>query len=433
MESSPGQHVDFKEASGFIDALVKATQSYGVASRAVVVTLSRVVKALGLNGEFIATPNYVQTVLWGDDEHQQSIHLAVSRSGDFNLAKLAQVTRLTQEVEAGAVRPVEAVKRLSEIRRAPDAYGPKLTALAFMLCAASFAVVIGASWFDALFGGLAALASYGVTRLAARSAGVAALQELLAAVLAALLANAAASFFPRINPDTVTLCAIIWFVPGFGLTIAPGELIAGNTLSGIMWLTNAMIAALKLFGGTAIGVALARGAGFVPSTVSPVGDIAAAWRWVAVPVLVIAFVVLMKAEWRHLWFTLAGGWLVWAALQAGNGFGFWQGTFLGATALTIFANWCASRFRMPAAVVLLPCVMLLVPGRAALQALYVADTDGILAGFHAAYDVVILVAAITGGAIVGDALALHNLAKTGTAMKALIGWPGAHGAKEEAG
>jgi len=50
---------DFDESCRFIDALVDAAQSYGVSSRTMLVYFSRVVKALGLKGEFIATPNNV--------------------------------------------------------------------------------------------------------------------------------------------------------------------------------------------------------------------------------------------------------------------------------------------------------------------------------------------------------------------------------------
>lgn len=76
---------DFNEASRFIEELVRALQLNGVSSRSLVGSLSRAVRALGLHGEFLATPDYFQTVLWGEDAHQQRVHLAVWRSGKFNL------------------------------------------------------------------------------------------------------------------------------------------------------------------------------------------------------------------------------------------------------------------------------------------------------------------------------------------------------------
>ncbi len=411
---------DFNEACRFIEELVRASQLYGVSSRGMVASLSRIVKALGLHGEFLATPNYVHTVLWGEDEHQQRVHLAVSRSGNFDLAKLTRVSKLTRQVEAGSIRPAEGLARLREIVLAPDEYGPLLNALAFMVSGAAFAVIIGTSWLVALLGGLVALASYGITLVAARSAGIAALQEILAAMMAAVLASAATEVFPGINPMAVTVCAVIWFVPGFGLTIAPSELITGNTLSGIIWLTNAVVAALKLLFGAAIGVALAKSAGFSAESVSPAGNIAPAWKWVAVPALIIALAVLMKVDWRQFWGILLGGWLVWGAVQLGNPFGFWQGTFLGATALMIYANWYGRRFSLPSAVILLPCVMVLVPGFAALNALHAANAEGVLAGFKAGSDVLVLIVAIIGGTFVGEALALHNLVRTGKVVKSWI-------------
>ncbi len=73
--------------------------------------------------------------------------------------------------------------------------------------------------------------------------------------------------------------------------------------------------------------------------------------------------------------------------------------------------------------ILLPCVMILVPGLAALDALHRVQIEGLVAGYQAAYKVLIPIAAIIGGALLGDALALHNPARTGKSMMSLIGWP----------
>ena len=77
---------------------------------------------------------------------------------------------------------------------------------------------------------------------------------------------------------------------------------------------------------------------------------------------------------------------------------------------------------MPSFASNLPCVMILVPGYAALNAVQVGSTQGVVAGFQAVSSVLTLIAAIMGGVLVGDVLAVHRLLKTGKAMKSLIGF-----------
>ena len=85
-ESAGEKELQFNEACHFIEVLVKA---------------------VGLHGEFLATPNYVQTILWGEDEGQQQVHLAVSRSGNYDLGKLDKVTKVAVQVERGLTKPDE--------------------------------------------------------------------------------------------------------------------------------------------------------------------------------------------------------------------------------------------------------------------------------------------------------------------------------------
>jgi len=408
VSSRPEQ--DVAESYAFVEALVRALQLYGVSSQALRTSFARVVAALGLHGQLLATPSYVQTVLWRDDERQQRVHLSVARSGNYHLGKLVRVDELADLVATGALDPSEGFARLRDISTMDDDYGAAGILLAFMLCGVSFAVILGASWLDAAFGGLVAVASYGVSVLASRSTGVAVLQEFFAAAVATVLGSLAAGAFPGVNPVAVAICACIWFVPGFGLTMAPNELLVGNTLSGLTWLTNALVTAFKLFGGFAFGLALMRAVGWgTTSAYAP--SIPAGWGWVAAPLLVVALAVLMRTHVRNIASILVGGWLVWGSLQLGNLVGFWEGTFLGAAVLVVYGSWYGRRYKIPSAVVILPCVMILVPGLAALRAMDVADKQGLVEGFSAAIDVMTLIVAIIGGSVVGDSIVLHVVSR----------------------
>jgi len=395
--------MDRDDAYRFIVEVSGSIQQYGLSTAETWDRVASVARKLGWNVKFISTPNHVQSVFWHDEENDQRIHIITKRSGDYDLARLAQIRNLMQQVDQGSVLLDEGLKRLREIRNAPAAYGPLMNALAFVLCGAGFAVILRASWLDVLFGGLISLVSFGITLWAERSRGVGTLTELLAAMISAILASAIALALPGINPMAVTVCAVIFFVPGFGLTVAPNELIMGNTLSGLIWFTNASVAILKLLGGAVIGFAFVQNHWGVAQP-EPAAGVGISWSWLFVPLLVIGLAVLFRVPKRELGLVLLGAWVVWGGMQVGNTFGSWQGTFLGAAALVLFANLCYRAFRVSVAAIVLPGIMVLVPGVAALRALYAAQTLGPAAGWSEGTQIVILIAAILGGVLVGSAL-----------------------------
>ena len=392
-----------EQAYRFINELTGATQVYGLSSAEVWAGVEVLASKLGWNARFIATPNHVQSVLWQDDETNQRIHIITKRSGNYDLDKLARIRDLTVQMESGSVLPGEGLKRLREIQRSPAAYAPYTNALAFMLCGWAFAVILRASWLDVLLGGLLGLVSYGISISADRSRGTASLMELLAAMVSAILAGGIAMYLPGFNPLAVTACALIVFVPGFGLTIAPYELILGNTLSGLVWLTNASITLLKLLGGAIIGFAIVERVWSVRQP-EPGTGVAQWWSWIFAPLLVVGLAVLFRVPKKHLVWTIIGAWVTWCGVIAGSPAGYWLGTFLGAILLFLFGNLCYRMRYSSIPAIVLPGIMLLVPGYSTLRALYIGQTQGVAAGLQAGSRILVLIASILGGVLVGTAM-----------------------------
>ena len=80
--NSPTPDRDFDQACRFLDALVAAVQRYGVSSSAMESMLARVAQALHLQGQFLATPTQVQSIIWDEDEDRPQLRLSlVSRDG----------------------------------------------------------------------------------------------------------------------------------------------------------------------------------------------------------------------------------------------------------------------------------------------------------------------------------------------------------------
>ena len=201
----------------------------------------------------------------------------------------------------------------------------------------------------------------------------------------------------------VTVCACIYFVPGFGLTLGASELMGGYTLSGLIGFARAVVTSVKLVIGALIGSAIVRGwaAVSLPNVHSGVPH---AWTWLFAPMLALSLAVLFRVRRRDLVWPLFGGLLVWASVEAGASLGVWQGTFIGAFLLMSASLLFARVTRLPPAIILLPAVMLLVPGVPALRALYVGQSLGLVDGLRSMSDVFVLIAAILGGVVLGQAV-----------------------------
>ena len=397
------QEKDFDRSCRFLDALVEAMQRYGVSSSAMESMLARVAQALNLQGQFMASPTQVQSIIWGDDEDQQRLHISVASAGNYDLAKLAQISELVGHVESGGTTPDAGLERIRAIDRAGPEYGPVQDAVAFALCGLGFGVILGLSWLDAMLGGALSVVSFGIARLAAHSRGLATALELVVAAVTTSLATLLALLLPGSNALGVAVCACIYFVPGFGLTLGASELMGGNTLSGLIGFTRAAVTSGKRVIGALIGSEIVHDWASVP--LSKVGHgIPHVWTWLFAPVLVLGLAILFRVRRRDLVWPLLGGFVVWLGVEVGSGLGYWQGTFIGAFLLMSASLLFARVSGLPAAIILLPAVMLLVPGVAALQALYAGQTQGLVDGIQSSTGVFVLIAAILGGLLLGEAV-----------------------------
>jgi len=209
--------------------------------------------------------------------------------------------------------------------------------------------------------------------------------------------------FPGTNPLPVAVCACIYFVPGFALTLGASELMNGNTLSGLIGFTRAAVAGVKLVAGVLIGSAIVSSWATIPPRELGSG-VPPAWTWLFAPVLVVGLAILFRVRRKDLAWPVLGGLVVWLAVKAGSELGFWEGTFIGAFLLMSASRIFARVSRLPPAIILLPAVMLLVPGVAALEALYVTQTLGIAEGLQSTSKVIVLIGAILGGLLLSEAV-----------------------------
>lgn len=386
----------------FVLALGRALHRYGTPAQRLEEALAIVCGRLGLSAQIMSTPTSL-TIGFGDPAELRTGMMRVD-SGEIDLGKLAKVDALADAVVAREIDSDEGLRRLEAIERAPAAWGRPIQTFTFALTAASIAVFFGGGWRDVAAGAVVGLVvGLLATILRLRSHSERAL-ELVGAFAAAFGAGAAARLVDGVAPSIVTIAALIALLPGLMLTTAMTELSTGNLVSGTARMMSAIVVLLQLALGVALGERLA--AELWPAPIAPPPVPLPPWsEWAAFAAGSLGMVVVCRAEKRAI------GWIMLASLigYAGSNYGTELlgaelGVLIGALALGIGANLYSRVLDRPQQVVLVPAVILLVPGSMGFRGISSLLDRNTMTGIETTFATFVVAMAIVAGLLIANAL-----------------------------
>jgi uncharacterized membrane protein YjjB (DUF3815 family) len=203
------------------------------------------------------------------------------------------------------------------------------------------------------------------------------------------------------DPGPALLAGLIVLLPGFRLTVGMTELATRHLISGTGGLVSAGMTLLQLAVGVALGSALGGLESLPVDTATPLPE----WvGWLVLPGLALAFGVLLDARRTQL----SQVFVALAAALAGATAGSWVlgplGGLLAACVVTVVANGLANTRNQPAAVVLVPGILLLVPGSIGFRAVRALLEQDVVAGVEGTFSMVLAAVTLVAGTLVGNAL-----------------------------
>lgn len=400
---------EFDQACQFIIELGTLGHRYGLPSYYLEYYLARFVKQLGCSGYVMATPKWLNFVLWRSGDKEQYHYFVPLPEVSYNLAKLSQVGQLIRQFKQGQVPIAEMKPRLNQIDEQPPQYGIAPVALGYALSGAGFAVLLSVVWRDVLLAGMLSLVTYWLVLQAGHWPWLAHRLEITIALVVALLANSIALLvLPGSNTFYVTLCALIVLIPGLPLSLGVGEILAKSFLSGMSRLIDGILITIKLYLGAFIGPALVNAVHPVPAAATA-AMMSFGVQWLSVLVLIFGLGLVFQVHPHDLSWAILAGAMAYGGSQLGGQWGIWQGSFLGALFLGCYADLFAWAKQRPSTVVLLPGIMILVPGAAAYLGIETLETEGLTTGLIAIAKVVEQIIAIVGGLIVASSLVPNTL------------------------
>lgn len=382
--------------------LGEAAHRYGCSTPRVEECMALVAGRLGLRGAFFAQPTSL-FASFGDPTEQRTV-LVRFEPGVVDLGKRWELDAMIEDLVEGRRAPRELLAALDELDRRPPRFGQAARAAAYVGASVSAARFFGASPRDLGAAALCGLAVWGVDRLAARSSAVARGLDMLAAALVSAMVVMLASLLGGLETYTVVVSGLIVLVPGLSLTTAISELALRHLVAGTSRLMGALMTFLQL----GFGVALGR----VATLAFPPGAAPAAQHVDTLVTLVAAlllapasFAILLQARARDLGWVLFASTLAYLGTRQGA---VWMGpelgAFLGAFLLAVCANLYARRFQRPSAVLLLPGLLMLVPGSLGFRSLSALMEQDVLGGVSTAIAVALVATSLVAGLFAASAI-----------------------------
>lgn len=397
-------------ARAFLVTAAELLHRHGTPAHRLEGTLVACAAALGLGLQVFATPTSVELAFGG---RRQRAHMIRSDAGEAELARLVALDQVMTRVRAGELDPIAGRRELRRAAHARPPFGPATVVLAYGWTSAAAARFFAGNLADVL-GSLVLGLGIGLLALAVgRRPELGRLFAPLATLAVAFASLLAERALIGVHGHVTTLAALIVLIPGLSLTLAMTELATRHLISG----TARLAGALTSFVTMAFGVAVARA--FVgalpdgPAIVLPPMLAATLPEWTRMLALVLAplgFCALFQARRQDLWaIAIPGIAAAEVARITGVVAGPELGAFAGAFTVALAANGYAAWRRLPAAVVLLPGLLLLVPGSVGFQSVTLFLANDPLAGIEAAFRMLLVAVALVAGVLTANHVVLPRL------------------------
>lgn len=406
-EATPSLPAGAREAARGADPYVRFTvrlawalHRYGAPAHRLEEVMRSMVERVGLPGQFFSMPTAF-IAAFGPWDNQRTFLVRID-PGDVDLQKQVLLDNLAESVAAGKVHPDEGVRRIDAIVAAPARYGPALSTLCFGVASGAAARFFGGGVHEIAVSAIVGTTVGLLSLLLGKTPQTARVFEPVASLAASVLVPLLALAIGPLTTSVAVLGGLIVLVPGLTLTTAMNELATRHLMSG----TGRLLGAMTVFLVMGLGVALgSRIALLLPGAVA-MHAIAAPPQWTEGVALVAglgSFVVLFRVPLRETPWSVSAGLVVYLAARWGaSALGPDLGVGIAAFLLGVLANLYARVRRRPAAIPLVPALMLLVPGSIGFRSLLSLLERNVLSGVETAFQMTMVAVSLVTGLLLAN-------------------------------
>ena len=364
--------------------------------------MEQVAAALGQPATFFSTPTAL-FVTFADE--LQGTRLLRVYPGDTNLGRYAELFRLQQSIQENNTTVEEAWKRLQEIQAFPDGYASAVQIASYGIVGACVAVIVGGNSTVIASAGVIGLIVGSIVLLLSRLQFPPHLTNVIAGFVASAIACMVQVWVAPGNFELTALSALIVLVPGLNLTISINELATQNLASGSARIAGAMTALLTLIFGVFMGYGFVAAMQPMPASVAPQTPSLLASAVVIVPTG-LCLAVLFRTRYRDIPWLMTSTLIAYGSLRlAGEYLNPLAAVWIGSVIAGVFSRLLSQRLGLPPAVMLMPALILLVPGSLGFSGMaHIILHEDLPSGIRLLTTMLLTAVAIVAGQLVTDVI-----------------------------
>ena len=383
------------DPEAFILALGHALHTAGAPAHRLEDAIAQLSPRLGIEARAFVSPTVV-IVSFGPPEAMRTTLLRVEPAS-IDLAGMIRIEEIVDALSSGTIDVAEARTRLDALAHARERYPAWLTVLAYGLASATIARFLGGGGREIAAAALIGLQTGILARVGARHPPTARLVEWIASLLAGAVSVFWAAAFGPLAATLAALAGLIVIVPGLSLTVAFTELATRNLVSGTARLAGAATTFLAIGFGLALGAKLAPLAGgrvlALPASALP--------GWTEALALVLSPVALtigFRARPRDSLVIFVSASVAYVLARVGSNWGGPEfGMLFAAFATGLLGNAWARVTRRPAAVPIVPALLLLVPGTLGVRGVTSLVARDVVPGVELVFTLLVVAGALAAG------------------------------------
>ncbi|MBT4466297.1 MAG: threonine/serine exporter family protein [Planctomycetes bacterium] len=381
----------------FVQRMGKALHRYGAPAHRLEDALKAMSNELGLKGNFFTTPS---AIMYSYDIPGENGIARLQRvhNNAIDLHRLSQLDKLFNDFLGTDLTVTAANARLDDILNENYGYNQITKLFAFTLTSGGASTFFGGNLGDVALSSICGFLLFLIFQWSQHRDAVRRLFDPLSATVISFVATAGAALLGA-NPNISTLAGIIVLVPGFSIIIGATELVLDHPVSGSARLARAGMTVMMLFIGVLFGSGLAQYLFDIDSLQQVVLPSMPVWLPpLSIVIAGLGVGVLFNNSRRDLPWAVVAVCLPYLAMKFGlENLERAPSLFLSAVIVALFGNMFARAFDRPALTVLMPGILILVPG--ATSFLSITDIAGgnFETGLQSAFQVFISGAAIVAG------------------------------------
>ena len=356
-----------------------------------------------VEAELFTTPGSIFASIVNEGVKQPHM-VKVSQEGDLHLEKIDAIQEVCKNVSETSIDFSTGLKQLQAINQEKSRYPNWVMTLFFGLSTGSAACVFGGNLPEiicSLIIGLGIGIFQGVLASIPRFGK---LFVLISAVWACCVAALFQSYYVNFQRDIATVCGLIILIPGFSFTVSITEMVNNHLIAGLTRFTNAFIT----FAMIAIGIALGmKCMGHLSLPVPEISEsVIPSWsKWIALFFVPLGFMILFKAKQRDFGWILFACWCSYFSYVVGNRyFSEPVAVFLASLLLGLVSNLFSRIQKRNSSLMLVPGMILLVPGSLGFFSISHLVNSDVLAGIQTALTMLTTAMALVFGILFSNIL-----------------------------